>query len=296
LTGLSRDSNTGIAMNRLQPVGTLKPASLFLLCLVPLFLAACTGSSRSNGARLSDAMQKASDDNTGDRTVATRPIYQDNDSSGSLLGEFLGAITVVRDSTSESLNAAPVVKEKSSDVPTQPTWLSLAGGSGVVNSDAIYGLNHIEARLSGYLSQRTRIALIGGIDWSPVQTTSNLSRSLDGGILILNGRAQFNWYTTPQHTFLGQYFFLGGGYNYMMWQYRNSIRVAGRSVGSDALDGVEFFGGVGLNLIQTKHFQLGGEVTPGIMLWFPTTSEGFANDVFSAFPYTKFTMVMSFGG
>jgi hypothetical protein len=283
-------------MNRLQPVDRNRPTSLLLLCFIPLLLAACTGSSQSNGAKLSDAMQKASDDNTGDRTVATRPLYQDEDTSRSMLGDFLSAVSVVHDTTSESLHAAPVVKENSSDTPAQPTWFSLAGGSGVINSNALYGLNHLEARLSGYLSSRTRFALIGGIDWAPVQTTSNLSRSLDGGVLILNARGQFNWYTTPQHTFLGQYFFLGGGYNYMMWQYRNAIRVAGRSVRSDALDGVEFFGGVGLNLIQTKHFQLGGEVTPGIMLWFPTTSEGFDNDVFSAFPYTKFTMVMSFGG
>jgi hypothetical protein len=283
-------------MNQLQPVDRKRPTSLLLLSFIPLFLAACAGSSRSNGARLSEAMRKASDDNSGDRTVATRPLYQEADTSGSLLGDFLSAVTIVHDSTSESPRDSRAPKEKQSDAPAQPTWLSLGGGSGVINSNALYGLNHIEARLSGYLSQRTRLALIGGIDFAPVQTTSNLARSLDGGLLILNARGQFNWYTTPQHTFLGQYFFLGGGYNYMMWQYRNAIRAAGRSVRSDALDGVEFFGGVGLNLIQTKHFQLGGEVTPGIMLWFPTTSEGFANDVFSAFPYTRFTMVLSFGG
>jgi hypothetical protein len=283
-------------MNQLQPVDRKRPTSLLLLSFIPLFLAACAGSSQSNGAKLSEAMRKASDDNNGDRTVATRPLYQEADTSGSLLGDFLSAVTIVRDSTSESPRDTRAPKEKQSDAPAQPTWLSLGGGSGVINSNALYGLNHIEARMSGYLSQRTRLALIGGIDFAPVQTTSNLARSLDGGLLILNARGQFNWYTTPQHTFLGQYFFLGGGYNYMMWQYRNAIRAAGRSVRSDALDGVEFFGGVGLNLIQTKHFQLGGEVTPGIMLWFPTTSEGFANDVFSAFPYTRFTMVLSFGG
>ena len=54
-------------------------------------------------------------------------------------------------------------------------------------------------------------------------------------------------------------------YNYMMWAYRHPIYSGTKSISDDAMEGVELFGGIGFNLVQTQYFQLGGEVTPGMI-------------------------------
>jgi len=144
----------------------------------------------------------------------------------------------------------------------------------------------------------------GGCAWAPIQHTSVLKQSLDGGITLLNLGLIYRWFSTPEHTFLGQYFTLGLKYNYMIWSYKNPIwadtyddwgNVTGtEKITYDRLSGFEFFSGIGFHILQVEEIQIGGEFSPGVIFWFGETSEGFENDVFSTFWYVKFKVLVNF--
>jgi len=137
----------------------------------------------------------------------------------------------------------------------------------------------------------------GGCAWAPIQHTSVLKQSLDGGITLLNLGLIYRWFSTPEHTFLGQYFTLGLKYNYMIWAdtYDDWGNVTGtEKITYDRLSGFEFFSGIGFHILQVEEIQIGGEFSPGVIFWFGETSEGFENDVFSTFWYVKFKVLVNF--
>lgn len=67
-----------------------------------------------------------------------------------------------------------------------------------------------------------------------------------------------------------------------------------RTVSGDGLYGYEFFGGMGLNLAQFNHYQLGVELLPSVVLWQAYTDEGFDNDVFGTLVMLKLRFTTSY--
>ena len=144
-----------------------------------------------------------------------------------------------------------------------------------------------------YPKDRIRIDIHGSIHGAPVQETSSLSEALDGGVVLLGLKLDFNFYTTPSHTFIGQYFIFGIGYTYMQWHYANEVVMDYDIIENDALDGLELYTGAGIHLIQTRFLNLGAELTPGVIFWLGRTAEGFDNDVFKPFWYIRLDFKLS---
>ena len=104
---------------------------------------------------------------------------------------------------------------------------------------------------------------------------------------------------------MGLYLCAGLGYTYMRWSYKNPFQAMAYgeygdelgmdTISSDGLSGFELYTGLGLNLVQTEGFQLGAEALPGLIIWGGETSEGFDNDVFDTFYYTKLKIFLRFG-
>ena len=76
-------------------------------------------------------------------------------------------------------------------------------------------------------------------------------------------------------------------------EYGNALGM--ETISSDGLSGFEIYAGLGLNVVQTDGFQLGAEALPGLIAWGGETSEGFDNDVFHTFYYTKLKFFLRFG-
>jgi hypothetical protein len=267
-------------------------ALIFSATLLSLY--GCASSGSAHRGKLSEAMEKASDENNGSRQVQPdggSSYRRDDDTSASWIARVLSG----GDSSVASMQPAVMISETPEKKESLQGWFSIAAGTGIISEKAFYGLDHVNLRIGTYTSEHARIEMSGGIGWAPVQQSNTLSHSIDGGVLLLNAGFQANWYTTPKYTFLGNYFLAGGSYNYMMWRYRNAIYSGFQRITDDAIDGVELYGGVGFNLVQTSFFQLGGEVTPGIVFWVGDTREGFTNDVFGPFSYVKFKAVVNFG-
>ena len=290
-------------------------------------LAGCASSKEGRG-NLSGAMNKASDKHTGSRDVAPatttytpidvhvevpreerreqeehhehrehlRDQERQNDSSFAIVdtSKVFSDTIVVPDSAQQTAqNNIPVSTAAEDLFPKPVPWVSLSGGSGLVDQTTYYGLSNATLRIGVNVDESTRIEFEGWVGWSPIQTTSQLSHSIDG-ITILGAGIRGSWYLTPPYTFLGVYLFGGAGYNYMMWSYKNALTSEGSTINNDAIDGVDLYAGVGVNIVQTKNFQLGFEARPGVGVWIGPTSQGFDNDVFSPLWYVKFGPVLNF--
>ncbi len=70
----------------------------------------------------------------------------------------------------------------------------------------------------------------------------------------------------------------------LQWQYKNPILYDDGydvyEIGHDNLQYITPFLGVGLNLVQTRHFLIGTELSGGYKFYKWNTEEGFDNDVF----------------
>ena len=151
------------------------------------------------------------------------------------------------------------------------TWFTLAGGTGVLKSDDFFGLSHFNLALGTYPQGQHYLELFAGFSWAPVQEISLLSESLDGGVTLLQIGLGYKYYTSPRHTFMSLYICAGLGYTYMAWSYKNPFEamayddydneIGMETISGDGLSGFEIYTGLGLNLIQTESFQLGGEAS-----------------------------------
>ena len=258
----------------------LFPLTILIILLSQFFFSSCA----STSGNLSDAMDKASDDYEGERVVESYEEEEDEEEE------------VYYEEDDEDDNVSGFVSSSDSGTSSLDLKFGISFGSGLLSSNDYYGLNHANAILGD--GEHSFFYFSGGFAWSPIQETSELSKSLDGSVKMLNVGIGYRGFTTPSYTFLGQYFAVGLNYNLLMWSYKNSIEkdvfdsygnyTGTSTINGDILNGVELYGEIGLNLFQTDGLDLGMSISPGVILWMGATGEGFNNDVFDSFYYLKF--------
>ena len=273
----------------------------FLCLILIVYLSDCASSNHNRRGSLSDAMDKASDESE-DREVETEPdpdpeYYYEDDEDEYIVQSF-------SDDSSEQDYEQLQPEVVDTDLESTPAWISIQGGTGAIKGKDYFGLNHFNFGFGGFIKSQHKMEFNAGFAWAPIQQTSVLKQSLDGGVTLLNLGLNYKWFTTREHTFLGQYFSFGFKYNYMIWSYKNPIfadyyddwgNYAGtEEISNDGLSGFEFYTGVGFHILQIEGFQIGGEVSPGVIFWVWETTEGFENDVFSSFWYVKFKVLVNF--
>jgi hypothetical protein len=268
-----------------------------------------SGCYTSGGTRgkLGDAMDKASDRNTGSRKVETHPSVNPSLAPGSERDTIVAYEAVDSVLVSHDPATGRVMLVKPKPKPAPPPLLQSLGiyaGSGTMKSTTYYGMSTIGVSYEAFLSDYKRFRVDGNLRASsiPIQQTSYLSESLDGGVLLLQAGGDLNYFTTPLHTFMGHYFFFGCHYTYMGWSYKNAIyadeyddygnKIGAEKIESDALQGLDFSLGMGWNPVQVKWFNIGFEVSPGAILWDTSTEKGFDNDVFPILAYLSLSATL----
>jgi hypothetical protein len=295
------------------------------------FLFGCSGSESSSNRRgkLSDAMEASSDDNSGERKVNAdfrepdpAPAYspiEDKSHVDPSVSQFRDTVGSPKDryvpsgqTKQEYLDSVYRAENDNDDnvvssdrKPHQGYSVGVYAGSGIVSSNEMYGLSSFGIEYSTLIDRRYRADINAGLSIAPIQETGSLSRSIDGGIGIFEIKVQVRFPVTPNYTWIGQYFLIGGGMNYMLWKYRNpfsapvynsfGIQSGQETISSDMMKGIDLFCGLGMDLSQNLPLHIVGEVRPGIILWTGTTEEGFENDVFPNFAYLQFLFRCSFG-
>jgi len=221
------------------------------------------------------------------------------------------------DSVSQSLpnslsTDSNYVYNKSAAIPYTPfsRFTGVRINSGILFLGSNYGINSGEF-LFGFRSETSAQSLTLGFSYSPLQQIdeteyrdSTFEQSLSGGVFLL--QAGFDARLNPQwkYGYFCPYFILGGKLDMMMWTYKNAIEAAvydddGYQTGTemvrhDFMIGIELYTGIGINIVHNEKFELGVECIPGTVIWMPGTYQGFDNDVFPTFAYTRFGLHLNF--
>ncbi len=258
---------------------------IMILVLIPILFGCANHrhERRPHGARLSEAMQKASDDYQGKREI-------ESPAPSSFHDEQTPMVQRVERQTA----TPPAMDEKTPQAKTgQSSLFGIAGGVGAIKTDGLYELNHFDISLGSYMDDRQRLEGYAGFGWALIDETDELNNAIDNGVGLFNLGLRYKYFTTRRHTFLGHYLTCGLAYSLMFWDYENAISLDGETIHSDNLEGFELYAGMGFHLAQTKNFQIGVEVLPSIILWENTTYKGFDNDVFDTFYMLKVRLTFS---
>ena len=253
------------------------------LLLIIFMIAGCAGHRQRSphGTKLSEAMKKASDEHKGDRTINTGDASADQP-----LFKPMWHPSKPDQSASEKASGETIRSDTIGVV-------GLNIGTGIFEGHDFYRLNHADLSFGFFFKEKRRWEAFVGLGQLLVDETAELDSSIDDVWLSSIG-LRYKHYTTPDHTFLGHYFTLGLSYDYLHWSYENGILVDDRTVSGDGLYGYEFFGGMGFNLAQFDHYQLGVELLPSVVLWQAYTDEGFDNDVFGTLLMLKLRFTTSY--
>lgn len=291
-----------------NPSGFQKPDGSFLklgliFLLLSAFLIQGCGVSGPRRGKLSEAMEKASDNYDGDRTVSSTENDEDEDEDESTplfqpsteRTEYLKNRLETKD---DSTNI-----DQENDIPEDPPLpkkvkAGVKWGIGYVGNEEFQTINHFHLTIGGYIEERKSLHFSIGLNLIDVNSDHKLSESIKNTIWVGELDLEYRGFITPDYTFFGNYFLAGIGYNLMGWNYRNPIEAVTyddygniedtEEITSDALSGGNLYFGTGFNALQIKGFHLGVELVTGVYLWGLYTSQGFENDVYDlAMPYWK---------
>ena len=269
-------------------MNTIHMLAVMLLVTCMTFGCAGTGHRRSRHAKLSEAMEKASDSYQDDRRIEAETRRPNRPRPHRIEEPFM-----IHDP--EPLETAPpaVLAPPSPGGQKEPWLIGLSAGYGVIRGDDIYQLNQFNLSVGGYMDEHQRLEGFLGFGYPLIDETADLNSSIDDIWLVEFGLC-YKLFTTPRHTFLGHYFIAGLAYSRLFWSYENAVQLDQEVIRTDDLAGLELFVGMGLHLAQTDRFQLGLEALPSVTLWNSQTDKGFDNDVFGDFYTLKVRLTMSF--
>lgn len=243
--------------------------TVIALSLSALALVSCASSPDRYRGSLSDAMDKARDDNEGSRSVPDYPIrgdYPDDEPDGPYVeasgtplfapGEEGGLIFGVRGAT---------------------VHLSSEAWDADFDGDICAGVGGDEAEFLFYAGVHVADPLPG----------SGADASIDGSVGFLRGGGELRWFPFPERTYFSPHLDVGMAGFTMGWTFKNPLIAGNETIESDNLGGLILSAGAGVYLARFKHFELGFRVVPEVYLYGDTTSEGFLNDFFAPYGIVK---------
>jgi hypothetical protein len=169
---------------------------------------------------------------------------------------------------------------------------SVTGLAWTADFSGIAGISFGLSSVRGGLSNRVDLQFTYA--YSPLDVISDLNSRIDGGVNIFSLGIDYNAYTTPEYTFVGQYFTLGLAYNNMAWKYTEEVEIEGTTVSRDALSGVELYFGGGLVIQEWEGLKVYAELLPGYILWIGGSNRGFDRASFDQFYNLKLNIGVAF--
>jgi len=199
-----------------------------------------------------------------------------------------------------------VVEETSqlSESPSEPVGhsgdpsgvvLGVVAGGGSLGGNEYEGFGLGGLDIGARFSDRWRFD-VGLLVVSPNLSATSLAGQGLKDEVELAADLSVRYYLTPAHTFLGVYPLLGMRWGTLFWDYVTPVNViadgAPKTISSDHLEYFGFYGGLGVSLVQVRHFSTGFNLTGGFRAYGDNTFEGFHNTLFPTTGYVQFGVEM----
>lgn len=246
-------------------------AVAFAVTLAMAGTSCMTASGASRGS-LSDAMNKARDDNEGSRSVPSGPP-RSNDITPPANSDR--DAPVVGRSRPDSEAAEPV--QWDGDL-----FFGARGGINAVSSiprDAD-GWGDLLIGLSGNTMD---VDFFAGVKVVNPREGSSIELSTRDNLLFFRAGGEMRFLPFGDSDAFAPYFGVGLGGFAMFWEYQNPVYSNGDKIYGDAISGVSLSASAGLYVIRSRHVNVALSVTPEISFFYDTTFQGFTNDYFA--PY-----------
>jgi hypothetical protein len=171
---------------------------------------------------------------------------------------------------------------------------ALAGG-GSLGGQEFEGFGFGGLDIGGFASDRWRID-VGLLVLSPNLSSTSLAGQGLKDEVELAADLSVRYYLTPSYTFLGVYPLAGMRFGTLFWDYVTPVDVIAdgspKTIGSDHLEYFAMYGGIGVSLVQARHFSTGFNLTGGFRAYGDNTFEGFHNTLFPTTGYMQFGVEM----
>jgi len=261
----------------------IRRGMLFMVLLLLLFLFSCMSSSHRNRGSMSGAMDKSRDDYEGERTV---PDEEDEDY---WFDEEEEDGDIPEDS-------APEYDSDDTGIPDEPLnlFLLVRGGASFVSDPYFENPLDMEVLIGGLGESNFGFFLFAGFKNLDVQSDSSISAAIKSHPLILDIGGEIRYYPFHELTYFSPY--VAGRISgfVLFWSYKNDLIAGSDTISSDYLGGVGLDGGIGVDFVQTDHFQAGFLLLPQAFLFGDETAEGFNNDIFDAYGTVRWSVEAGF--
>lgn len=161
--------------------------------------------------------------------------------------------------------------------------VGLVAGGGAIAGTGFDGFGEFGLSLGGYASPRVRIDVLGTLGLIQFANETIAGQSFLNEV-DLNLDATVRYYLTAAHTFVGVYPLAGLRAGTMFWEFARPVTIRedgeDRTVTSDRIDHMSFYGGLGLSLVQLRHVYVGATLFGGARLYAVESSNGFSNTLF----------------
>ncbi len=269
-----------------------------IACLLALTVAAgtlmtgCTSTPTRNRGSLSDAMDKARDDNEGSRTVPNeprqdpqpeppireRPRKPDYSQPGN------------ENSSSASDSDTMTVSTEGTDARV---WFGLRGGQSIREDREFGSYSDGDIFLDVQMAPSADVVLYAGYKACYVIEGSELDQSVEDGMFFFKAGVEGRYTPLPALPLFSPYVYAGIGGFSMFWAFENTLYSGSEAITSDGINGMILNVGAGLYLINLDRFRVGMNISPEVYLFGPLTNEGFNNDYFGAYGTVKVTLEAS---
>lgn len=232
-------------------------------------LVSCASSPDRYRGSLSDAMDKARDDNEGSRSVPDYPVrgdYPQDEPEG----------PSVEDSS------VPLI------APGEDGGLVFGlRGASVSQSSEAWDASFDGDICAGVGGDEGEFLFYAGVHVADPLPGSGADESIDGSVGFLRAGGELRWFPFPERTYLSPHLDVGMAGFTMGWTFKNPLIAGNETIESDNLGGAILSVGAGVYLARFEHLELGFRVVPEVYLYGDTTSEGFLNDFFAPYGVVK---------
>lgn len=255
--------------------------SLFFAGILMILGIGCSTSPQYDRGSLSDAMEKSRDDYPDEREVPSdeKPWWEQEDPEEEN-----------RNSGGDSYDDEESNDESNYDPgPSEPLFFGVRGGNALTGGPYFDSLFDGEFLL-GFEDGNVMGAVFAGLKAVKAKPDSEISESIEEGVLILRAGVEGRYYPLPDLKYFSPYLLGQAGGLYMYWSFKNPLDAGVETIAGDSVGGVILGAGAGVDLLHLENFKLGASCIPEAHLFGAQTQEGFDNDVFGAYGTVRWTV------